>query len=59
MTKGELIELRLQMKLCIRCGLHPSIDWPYICDACMKELGEAQAAKRQRPEGDDDPWVIH
>jgi hypothetical protein len=48
MTKGDLIELRLQNKQCIRCGNHPAIDWPYICDACAKQLGEQQAAKRQR-----------
>ena len=36
MTKGELIEQRLQQKQCIKCGLHPAIDWPYLCNDCLK-----------------------
>jgi|EndMetStandDraft_8_1072994.scaffolds.fasta_scaffold1929381_1 hypothetical protein len=59
MTKGQIIELRLQQRRCIKCGLNPSIDWPYICGECVKAMADEQAAKRRKLQGDDDPWVIH
>jgi hypothetical protein len=40
MSLGDLIELRLQQRRCIKCGLNAAIDWPYICDDCMKALAK-------------------
>ena len=39
-TGGELILQRLERKACIKCGLRPALDWPYICRDCEKELNE-------------------
>lgn len=48
MTSGDLIELRLKLRMCIKCGLNPSIDWPYLCDSCVKQMAAEGEAKRQR-----------
>lgn len=48
MTDGQTIELRLEQKKCIKCGVNPSIDWPYLCDECLEALAKAQAAKKPR-----------
>jgi len=48
MTSGELIELRLAARMCIKCGLNAAIDWPYICPDCIKQMAAEGAAKRKR-----------
>jgi hypothetical protein len=50
MTKGDLIELRLQQRRCIKCGLNAAIDWPYICDDCLKAL--AKPRPKETPDAD-------
>lgn len=46
MTGGELIEVRLRQKLCIRCGIRDAPKSPYLCDDCQQELDTK--AKRKR-----------
>lgn len=48
MTSGELIELRLQQKRCIKCGLTAAIDWPYICDDCLKAMAKPKRTQEKR-----------
>jgi hypothetical protein len=46
MTSGELIELRLQQRRCIKCGLTAAIDWPYICDECLRALARPRIKEK-------------
>jgi len=42
-----LIQARLDRKVCIWCGSHPVIDWPYICADCQRHLADDELRRRQ------------
>lgn len=51
MTAGELVDIRIQKKLCVQCGTHPAIDWPYVCPDC-------QETKTPKKYDDASPGII-
>jgi hypothetical protein len=57
MTSGDLIQLRLQQKRCIKCGLTAAIDWPYVCDACLKALAKSRTPEPPDEKTTHDPKV--
>jgi hypothetical protein len=42
---GHEVEQRLKLKLCIRCGVRPAIDWPYVCPDCQRKVSEDKHTK--------------
>jgi hypothetical protein len=41
------IQVRLDRRVCVWCGVTPAIDQPYICSDCQRRLAEDDVHRRQ------------